>query len=119
MSEQWLERQVSKGQEKETQYFVYVAEASLAFQNGMTIPLLSEFLDYTQGDTSNDKQDCEQRAFRRLVARLKREFPRLPIMLLFQIKVQAREDGALSQTRTSGKAKPPGLPGIACRHRSR
>lgn len=82
LSEEWLERQVSKGQEKETQYFVYVAEASLAFQNGMTIPLLSEFLDYTQGDTSNDKQDCEQRAFRRLVARLKREFPRLPIMLL-------------------------------------
>ena len=82
LSEGWLERQVAKGKEKVTQYYVYVAEASLAFQNGMTIPLLSEFLDYTQGDTSNDKQDCEQRAFRRLVARLKREFPRLPIMLL-------------------------------------
>ncbi len=82
LSEEWLERQVSKGKEKETQYFVYVAEASLAFQNGMTIPLLSEFLDYTQGDTNNDKQDCEQRAFQRLVARLKQEFPRLPFMLL-------------------------------------
>ncbi|HWR88614.1 MAG TPA: transposase family protein [Acidiferrobacterales bacterium] len=64
------------------QYHVYVLEANLCFHNGMVIPLLSEFLDYQQGDTEEGKQDCELRAFQRLTARLKKAFPRLPVMLL-------------------------------------
>jgi len=64
------------------QYYVYVLEASLAFQNGMTIPLMSEFLDYTKGDTDRKKQDCETKAFKRLARRLKKIFPKLSIMLL-------------------------------------
>ena len=64
------------------QYYVYVLEANLAFQNGMLIPLLSEFLEYQQGDMKNNKQDCENRAFKRLAERLKRYFPKLAIMLL-------------------------------------
>ncbi|MCP4231744.1 MAG: DDE transposase family protein, partial [bacterium] len=59
-----------------------VLEASLAFQNGMTIPLLTEFLTYTEGDTARNKQDCEQRAFHRLGARIKRFFKRYPIIVL-------------------------------------
>jgi hypothetical protein len=82
LSEEWLERQVGSGEEKKTQYYVYVLEANLAFRNGMVIPLLSEFLDYAAGDTGNDKQDCELKAFRRLSDRLKKEFPALPIMVL-------------------------------------
>lgn len=82
LGEQWQERKVGKGDEKRTQYFVYVLEANLAFQNGMVIPLLSEFLDYTEGDTSSNKQDCELKAFHRLAGRLKCLFPRLPIMIL-------------------------------------
>lgn len=68
--------------EEKKQYYVYVLEANLAFQNGMVIPLLSEILSYTEGDNKNDKQDCEQRAFKRLAARLKKIFPRLSIMIL-------------------------------------
>jgi hypothetical protein len=64
------------------QYYVYVLEANLSFQNGMVIPLLSEFLEYEQGDMENNKQDCEQRAFKRLAERLKTYFPRLKILLL-------------------------------------
>ena len=64
------------------QYYVYVLEANLSFQNGLVIPLLSEFLEYVQGDRENNKQDCEQRAFERLAKRLKKYFPRLPILLL-------------------------------------
>lgn len=82
LSEEWLERKVGSGDEKKTQYTVYVLEANLAFRNGMVIPLLSEFLDYTAGDTSDDKQDCELKAFRRLSDRLKKEFPGLFIMML-------------------------------------
>jgi hypothetical protein len=82
LSEEWLDRQVGSGEEKKTQYYVYVLEANLAFRNGMVIPLLSEFLNYAEGDTSNDKQDCELKAFRRLSERLKKEFPGLSIMML-------------------------------------
>jgi hypothetical protein len=80
--ENLLQRTQGKEEKRHTQYFVYVLEASLAFHNGMVIPLLSEFLEYAQGDTDHNKQDCEQRAFHRLSARLKRLFPRLPILLL-------------------------------------
>ncbi len=83
LSEQWLEEShVKKGEDRVKQYYVYVLEANLAFRNGMSIPLLTEFLDYTQGDTSKEKQDCETRAFSRLAVRLKRESPRLTVMVL-------------------------------------
>lgn len=81
-SEQCQERTVGKEDHKYKQYYVYILEASLAFQNGMTIPLMSEFLSYTEGDTARKKQDCEIKAFKRLAKRLKSTFKRLPIMLL-------------------------------------
>lgn len=86
-AEQCLERQVQSKQKDgttatEPQYYVYILEAKLAFANGMTIPLLSEFLDYNAGDQETSKQDCEQKAFYRLAKRLKEYFPRLPILLL-------------------------------------
>jgi hypothetical protein len=80
--ENLLARTQGKGENRHTQYFIYILEASLAFRNGMVIPLLSEFLEYAQGDTDNNKQDCEQRAFHRLSERLKQLFPRLPLLLL-------------------------------------
>lgn len=83
VSEQWLQRRINAGTDKEEmQYYVYVLEASLAFANGLNLPLMSEFLNYAEGDTDNDKQDCELRAFKRMARRLKSAFPRLPIMVL-------------------------------------
>ena len=64
------------------QYYVYVLEASLCFRNGMVIPLMSEFLQYEEGAGEQRKQDCESKAFHRLAARIKKAFPRLPILLL-------------------------------------
>ena len=81
-SEECLSREVGKSGDTQTQYYVYVLEANLAFQNGMTIPLMSEFLSYTKGDTDTKKQDCEQKAFKRLARRLKDAFGHLPIMVL-------------------------------------
>jgi hypothetical protein len=86
-TEQCLERQIHSKEEKETeetrlQYHVYVLEAKLAFANGMTIPLLSEFLNYENGDQERNKQDYELKAFSRLATRLKGHFPRLPVLLL-------------------------------------
>ncbi len=62
--------------------YVYILEAYLAFPNGLTLPLMGEFLNCAEGDTSNSKQDCDTRAFHRMARRLKAVFPRLPIMLL-------------------------------------
>lgn len=75
-------RTVGKGDSARPQYFVYTLEATLSFHNGMVIPLMSEFLEYSKGDTSEKKEDCEIKAFKRLAARLKKEFKRLRIMLL-------------------------------------
>jgi hypothetical protein len=49
-AEEWLRRKVGGSEEEETtQYYVYVLEANLAFANGLTLPLLSEFLSYPEG----------------------------------------------------------------------
>lgn len=81
-SDEALQRSVVQGEEKKTQYYVYVLEASFAFHNGMVLPLMSEFLSFSEGDLASSPQDCEQQAFRRLAKRLKREFPHLRILLL-------------------------------------
>lgn len=86
-SEECLERQVACRTEEggagtKSEYYVYVLEANLAFANGMTIPLLSEFLSYSAGDQERNKQDCELKAFYRLARRLKDCFPRLPVLVL-------------------------------------
>lgn len=83
LSPEWQERTLAKGTEAEkTQYYVYVLEAALSFANGMTLPLMSEFLNYEKGDIERDKQDCEMKAFKRLTKRLRARFPRLPITLV-------------------------------------
>jgi len=82
-AQQCLERRgKSKEDPEKKQYYVYELESNLAFANGMVIPLLSEVLDYTQGDVQRNKQDCEQKAFGRLAQRLKAAFSHLPILLL-------------------------------------
>ncbi|MCP3946211.1 transposase family protein, partial [Herbaspirillum sp.] len=79
-SDEALERRVGVGEQKKSQFYVYVLEACLAFANGMVIPLMSEFLVHRDGE--GDAQDCEQKAFDRLAGRLKQRFPRLRILLL-------------------------------------
>ncbi len=81
-SEHWLERRRDTAEGEWVQQYVYVLEANLVFHNGVTLPLLSEFLSYAAGDPNDHKQDCERNAFYRLAARLKVYFPRLPILLL-------------------------------------
>jgi hypothetical protein len=76
------EREVKDGKDTKMQYYVNVLEANLVFPNGMSIPLMSEFSNYEEGDTETKKQDCEQKAFKRLAKRLKKEFGHLAIMVL-------------------------------------
>jgi len=86
-AEQCLQRQVQCKKPDGTpatrpQYYVYVLEAKPAFAGGMTIPLMSGFLSYTEGDRQTNKQDCELKAFKRPAPRIQEHFPRLPIPVL-------------------------------------
>lgn len=77
-AEQCQQRKAGDG----THYYCSCLEASLVFHNGITLPLASEFLDYMEGDTSSNKQDCELKCFRRLAEKIKKYFPRLKIMVI-------------------------------------
>ncbi len=79
----WLQRHVGN-KEPELQQYVYILEANIVFKNGLTIPLLSEYLktDWNVFSNPEGKQDCELVAFERFSAKLKKYFPRLKIMLI-------------------------------------
>ncbi len=90
MEEYWDERYRCRkvhGKDGEYQYYAYVLEAVLIFSSGMVLPLMSVFLENSPEleKITNDeewKQDCELKAFHRLVKRLKKEFPKLSLTLL-------------------------------------
>jgi len=71
-----LTAQLSNGN---TLYYHNVLEAKLIASNGLAISLASEFIENTDGDS---KQDCELKAFYRLIPRLRKAFPQLRICLL-------------------------------------
>jgi len=64
-----------------TTWFHYVLEAKLVTSSGFAISLASEFIENQTG-RDYEKQDCEQKAFVRLAAKIKKNFPRLPICIL-------------------------------------
>lgn len=64
-----------------TTYFHYVLEAKIVTTSGLSISLASEFIENEPG-RDYDKQDCEQKAFVRLAAKIKKFFPRLSICIL-------------------------------------
>jgi hypothetical protein len=79
----WLNRKVGNKETESNQQYVYILEANIVFQNGLTIPLLTEYLKTEWNVLSNPegKQDCELVAFERLATKLKKYFPRLKIIV--------------------------------------
>jgi hypothetical protein len=77
----WLQRTV--GREKLKQQYVYALEANITLQNGLTIPLATEYLamENNQLIAPQTKQDSELAAFERLAAKLKAYFTRLKLIL--------------------------------------
>lgn len=61
-------------------YSSQLLEAVLVCKNGMTIPLMSEWI--ANDEQVYDKQDCESKAFKRMAERLKKYFPRLNVCIL-------------------------------------
>lgn len=86
-----LERHYNKGTDRETvNYHCDVLEAKIVFGENLVVSIASEFIENNgedaerQKDMSEEerKQDCETKAFKRLAGKLKKAFPRLPIILL-------------------------------------
>jgi hypothetical protein len=63
------------------QFIAYVLDAKLVTPCGMTLTVASEWLA-NDGKEPFDKQDCELKAFPRLVEKIHTHFPRTPLCLL-------------------------------------
>ncbi len=62
-------------------YTVYVLEAKIVCSNGFSISIATEWIRNPEHG-NYDKQDCELKAFIRLVKKLKKLYPRMRILLL-------------------------------------
>lgn len=91
LNESCLERHYNKGTQEETvNYHCDVLEAKIVLGEGLIVSIASEFIENNgedaerqkQMDEEERKQDCETKAFKRLAGKVKKAFPRLPIILL-------------------------------------
>ncbi len=64
-----------------TSYFHNVLEAKLLTSSGLSLSIATEWIS-NENKTQFQKQDCEQKAFKRLARKIKKEYPRLPILLV-------------------------------------
>lgn len=80
LDEKSLYRVHRRGTEEEyTEYYYYVLEAKLYLHADIQVSILTEFVE-NEGKEA-DKQDCERKAATRLMKKLKKEFPMLPICI--------------------------------------
>lgn len=91
LNEGCLERHYNKGTEEETvNYHCDVLEAKIVLGENLIVSIGSEFIENNGEDSRRQKnmsederkQDCETKAFKRLAGKLKKAFPRLPVILL-------------------------------------
>ena len=74
-----LYRVHNKGTEREyTEYYYYVLEAKLMLHPDIYVSIMTEF---AENQEEAEKQDCELKAFYRLIKRLRAQFPMLPICI--------------------------------------
>ena len=85
-NEHYLSRCYNKGEKTEyTRYHRSVLEAKLYFGNNLVCSIASETIEnaeeYINQSDDKIKQDCESKAFIRLAEKIKKQFPRLPIVI--------------------------------------
>ncbi len=81
LDEKSLYRIHNKGTETEyTEYYYYILEAKLVLHPDIIVSIMTEFVENADGKEA-EKQDCERKACCRLMDRLKKEFPHLPVCL--------------------------------------
>ncbi|MCP4474537.1 MAG: hypothetical protein GY821_08255, partial [Gammaproteobacteria bacterium] len=83
--DRWCERKKANDPaSKAKQQYLYVIEATITLQNGLTIPLMTEYLyrENNQLAQAEGKQDNELTAIRRLIKRLHQYFPRRKMLII-------------------------------------
>ncbi len=81
LDEKSLYRVHNKGKETEyTEYYYYVLEAKLVLHPDVIVSIMTEFVENADGKEA-EKQDCERKACYRLMDRMKKKFPHLPVCL--------------------------------------
>ena len=73
-----VKNKTDKNGNEYVEYSTYVLEAKLVVGN-MVFSIASEFVE--NEDENVSKQDCELNAFKRLAKKLKKEYPKLPIVI--------------------------------------
>lgn len=78
-----LTRTHNKGtSEEHTEYYHAALEAKLLLAPGLLVHIATEFVENPSDKDPESKQDCELKAFYRLIEKIKRVFPHLPICLM-------------------------------------
>ena len=62
-------------------YFRNVLEAKLITSSGLSLSIATEWIS-NEGKGQYQKQDCEREAFKRLAKKIKKFYPRLPVLIL-------------------------------------
>lgn len=73
-----VKNKTDKNGKEYEEYSTYVLEAKLVVGD-MVFSIGSEFVE--NGETKEEKQDCEIKAFKRLAEKIKKEYPRLKIII--------------------------------------
>ena len=78
-------QEMTKNKTEFTKYHRSVLEAKIRFGNNLVCSIVSEPIEnsdaYVNQSEEAIKQDCESKAFVRLAAKIKKKFPRLPIVI--------------------------------------
>lgn len=79
---QWADEALRKRYGDNESYAAYTLEAALVGPQGVVIPFFTEFCENTTGGEALAKQDCELKACKRLLIRLRKVFPKLRLMVV-------------------------------------
>ncbi len=72
---------LSRKTKKTIKYYKYVLEAKIQVGGRIVISLDTEWIENSHIENEDDKQDCETKAFKRMAPRIKKEYPRLNIVV--------------------------------------
>lgn len=71
---------LTRTRDGKTKYYKYVLEAKAVFGN-IVISIDSEWIENTELNNENQKQDCEVKAFKRMAPRIKKNYPKLKFIV--------------------------------------
>ena len=71
---------LTRTRDGKTKYYKYVLEAKVVF-GSMLISIDSEWIENSNFNNENDKQDCEVNAFKRMAPRIKKNYPKLKFII--------------------------------------